>query len=667
MENESLVDRENYPITNEMIINNIEGGFLYSKFLKTIILLFFIFIFIIFAETNYLINEHNNILEYKSYHISEILENFYDSIELFFYKSKPRTKNDYIHSHLTIKEYFEKNHFVNSYINMSYFFDEFHFEDLNEISKDIEKNISENYDNYSEIINDISHSKSYDDYDNKINNEDKSNLEYRKLLDKKINEKINLYNISYFNDDLTNNRNDYPIDKNEKNKNNLDISFNLDKINSLKTNNLYRKYDSESTILPLSKQRKINKIKSKRNMIILNHDHSIENKISNTSYNLSIKTLSKIQLIKNLIEFERNSDINLLPYLKNNYRNANNFVNIYNSTNITKKIHINNISNKNRNEEEKERSYNDHSSSNLYFKDLTTNMLVESYLNYHKKKYEMYNNIDNLFRSFRKNSKIQYNTSLSDSEKIYLKKEYNKRLLNLLNLYDTKNNLERGEEFYFSYNKQLCKKFLYFYYLMNNLTSYDFKGNWKAFNSNAYFNNNYGRVDLEIKKNFSQLKNVNLNYNVFNTNENNLIDFFDYFRNLEFSFYAIDGKYKNNWMIFNFTVKFPENFIDFVEIFDKNKNVISIKNENVQVKYFFGELIEKKKKSFCKNSKVILEFIDKNQENNKSNNFSENKKFYFSNINNLKFSQLKGKIINQECGISLEFNLEANVVDVKEN
>lgn len=276
----------------------------------------------------------------------------------------------------------------------------------------------------------------------------------------------------------------------------------------------------------------------------------------------------------------------------------------------------------------------------------------------------MFNNIDSLFQSFKKNNRRFSNySSLSDSDRILLKKEYNKKLINLLNIYENTVNFEKDDEYYFSYNKELNNKFLYFYYLMNNLTSYDFKGKWNGLNQNLYLLNNQGKIDLEIKKNFSQLKNVNLNYNVFNSNENNLIDFFDYFRNLEFSFYAIDGEYKNNWMIFNFTVNVPENFIDFVEFFDDDKKSISIKSENVLVKYFIGEFLETKTKLVCRNSKLILDFIDKDSE--KFKNFSGNKKLYFSNANNdLKFSQLKGKIVNPDCGINLEFSLEANVIDV---
>jgi hypothetical protein len=274
--------------------------------------------------------------------------------------------------------------------------------------------------------------------------------------------------------------------------------------------------------------------------------------------------------------------------------------------------------------------------------------------------------MDHLFQSFKKNNrKFSNYSSLSDSDRIWLKKEYNKKLINLLIIYENTVNFEKDDEYYFSYNKELNNKFVYFYYLMNNITSYDFKGKWNGLNQNLYLSNNQGKIDLEIKKNLIQLKNVNLNYNIFNTNENNLIDFFDYFRNLEFSFYAIDGEYKNNWMIFNFTLNVPENFIDFVEFFDENKKTISIKSESVLVKYFIGEFLDTKTKLVCKNSKLTLDFIDKYNDNIRGSNGG--KKLYFSNLNDLKFSQLIGKIVNPDCGINLEFSLEANVIDVKLN
>lgn len=644
MENDSLVDRENELYfnsdanRNDILMQMMESSFFNTKIIKTIMIIFLICILIFFAESNYILNESNNLLEYKSYHISEILENFYDSVELFFYKTKPRTKKDYTNSYLTIKDYFEKNHLINSYMNMTYFFEEFHFADLAEILKEMDKNISENYEDYSKIISDISN-ENINNSDNEPNQKDVNFSEFDVSTIDKFEKEVNngFTEFRNFNFDKNKFKNFTFIDKNSNS--NLDTSYSgaFSTIGSSYYN-------------ALSKNKKIgNKIKIPNNKLILSHEHSIpETKFASSLTDL--KTQSKIQLIKNLIEFEKNSDINLLSMLKNNYK-------------------LNNINNNNNNFTEKKVNYTDndfnfhaHPQSNLNFKDLTTNILINSFLNYYNKKYEMFNNIDNLFQSFKKdNRKFSNYSSLSDSDRILLKKEYNKKLINLLNIYENTVNFQKDDEYYFTYNKELNNKFLHFYYLMNNLTSYDFKGKWNGLNQNLYLLKNQGKIDLEIKKNFSQLKNVNLNYNIFNSNENNLIDFFDYFRNLEFSFYAIDGEYKNNWMIFNFTLNIPENFIDFVEFFDENKKSISIKCDNVLVKYFIGEFLETKTKLVCKNSKLTLDFIDKDHE--KLNGLT-GKKLYFSNFNDLKFSQLKGKIVNPDCGINLEFLLEANIIDV---
>jgi len=617
MENDSLVDRENDLNSNEIFPNMMDSIFLNTKIIKTIILVFIIFMLIFFAETNFLLNENSNLLEYKSFHIAEILENFYDSIELFFYKTKPRTKSDYTYSHLTIKDYFEKNHLVNSFMNMSYFFEEFHFTDLYEITKEMDENLSENFEDYSKILTEFAY----------------NNIHKRETLNKSSN-KDNLYNMINKIDDKNNEFLEY------KNfnfyKNNFTYILKSDFDDKLKSNE--KSSDSFTINFPFGKNRKINKIKTPNNKIIMKHEHLLDDyKVRSTN---DIKTLSKIQLIKNLIEFERNSDINLLPILQKSFRK--------NNTKF--------------NETTEEIQFDHQVESNLYFKDLTRNILINSYLNYYNKKYEKFKNIDDLFQSFKKNKKISNYSSLTDNDKIILKKEYNRKLINILNIYENTVNFEKDDEYYFNYNKELNNKFLYYYYLMNNLTSYDFKGKWNGLNQNIFLLNNQGKVNLEIKKNYSQLKNVNINYNIFNSNENNLIDFFDYFRNLEFSFYAIDGDYKNNWMIFNFTIDVPENFIDFVDIFEENKKMISIKNDNVQVRFFIGEFLETKTKLICKNSKLILEFVDKQHQSIK--NLPNSKRLHFSNINELKFSYLKGKIINPECGINLEFSLEANIIDV---
>jgi len=638
MENDSLVDRENELYfnsdenRNDIMAQMIESNFFNTKIIKTTIIIILIIILIFFAETKYILNANNNLLEYKSYHIAEILENFYDSIELFFYKTKPRTKTDYTYSHLTIKEYFEKNHLINSYMNMTYFFEEFYFPDLSEILKEMDKNISENYEDYSRIISDISNDSNFEGANiNKNSDDSLINKKEIPINDKKLGD---IFEFKNFNFDKNKFKNFTFIDKNSNS--NIQTSYGC-AFSSGSSNNY-----------ALSKNKKIsNKIKMLNNKVILSDEHSVENKFESSSGD--IKTRTKIQLIKNIIEFERTSDINLLPLLKNNIKiNYNN-----NNTSTKANYTLNNFT-------------HPHPESNLNFKDLTLNIFMNSFLKYYNKKYEMFNNMDNLFQSIKKNNrKFSNYSSLSDSDRIWLKKEYNKKLINLLNIYENTVNFEKDDEYYFSYNKELNYKFVYFYYLMNNITSYDFKGKWNGLNQNLYLSNNQGKIDLEIKKNLIQLKNVNLNYNIFNTNENNLIDFFDYFRNLEFSFYAIDGEYKNNWMIFNFTLNVPENFIDFVEFFDENKKTISIKSESVLVKYFIGEFLDTKTKLVCKNSKLTLDFVDKYNDNIKGSNGG--KKLYSSNLNDLKFTQLKGKIVNSDCGINLEFFLEANVIDVKLN
>ncbi len=666
MENDSLVERDNALYLNSeenrnyFLVHIIESSFFNTKIIKTIIIVFLILILILFIETKSILNENNNLLEYKSYHIAEILENFYDSIELFFYKTKPRTKNDYNYSYVAIKEYFEKNHLINSYMNMTYFFEEFHFADLAEILKEMDKNVSDNYEDYSHIPSDI-YSKKNSNFQAEKESEEKNNAE--------INLDITYDNVLSGNTDVSPNNfyeakkfSDFKNFNMDKNKINHFNFIDKNSNSNLETTTTAAAADYSSSISAsnaLSKNKKIiSKIKIASNKVILNHEHSIENNIISSSRR-DLKMHSKIQLIKNLIEFEKNSDINLFPILKNslkiNNSNNNDFNNIINN-NYTKLNSTN-----------EDLSFHAHPDSNLYFKDLTSNIFINSFLNFFNKKYDMFNNIEGLFQSFKKyNHKFNNNSnsSLSDSDRIFLKKEYNKKLISLLNIYENTANFEKDDEYYFSYNKELNNKFLNFYYLMNNLTSYDFKGKWKGLNQNLYLLNNQGKIDLEIKKNFSQLKNVNLNYNIFNSNENNLIDFFDYFRNLEFSFYAKDGDYKDNWMIFNFTISMPENFIDFVEFFDDNKKSISIKSDNVLVKYYIGEFLETKTKMICKNSKLTLDFTDKESE--KLANLASNKKLYFdaNHNNDLKFSQLKGRILNQDCGINLEFSLEPNIIDV---
>lgn len=206
------------------------------------------------------------------------------------------------------------------------------------------------------------------------------------------------------------------------------------------------------------------------------------------------------------------------------------------------------------------------------------------------------------------------------------------------------------------------------FYFLNNITQYEYSGKWKGSNPNNMFDQGEGAMNMEIRKNSSQ--------KVFN-----LIPNIEYFRILEFTFSAKDGDYRDNWMIFNFTMKFPKNFyknflpkkdnseklksknndknsnginIDITDQDDKENKRIMLIEENVVIKYYIGELFETKNITQCNRSHVELEFL-------KDQIFKvEN----FDNINSVEYSKIKGKISDTECNFEFEFSLQTQTEEV---
>ena len=195
------------------------------------------------------------------------------------------------------------------------------------------------------------------------------------------------------------------------------------------------------------------------------------------------------------------------------------------------------------------------------------------------------------------------------------------------------------------------------YYFMNNITLYDYSGRWKGSNPNDMFEKKEGGMMMEIRKNQS--------HKVFN-----LISNIEYFRILEFTYSVKDGDYRDNWMIFNFTMKFPKNFSkNFIHNEDNinlynissspkiNKNKVILIEENVEIKYFIGELFEIKNITQCNRSRVELEFI-------KDEIFKIDS---FDNVNSIQFSKINGKINDLECDFNFEFSLKIDLEDVNKN
>jgi len=213
------------------------------------------------------------------------------------------------------------------------------------------------------------------------------------------------------------------------------------------------------------------------------------------------------------------------------------------------------------------------------------------------------------------------------------------------------------------------------YYFMNNITQYEYSGRWKGSNPNNMFEQSEGAMNMEIKKNQSQ--------EVFN-----LIPNIEYFRTLYFTFNAKDGDYRDNWMIFNFTLKFPKNFYknfiknknhnyNYNDTFEKisfNSNTILENNndkkneeiilnsnqnlklmeDNVKIKYYIGELFEAKNITECNRSIVELEFI-------RDPLFKvEN----FDYINSIEYSKINGKIVDLDCNFKFDFFLQIETQEV---
>ena len=206
------------------------------------------------------------------------------------------------------------------------------------------------------------------------------------------------------------------------------------------------------------------------------------------------------------------------------------------------------------------------------------------------------------------------------------------------------------------------------YYFMNNITQYEYSGRWKGCNPNNMFEQSQGAMSMQIRKNQSQ--------QVFNVIPN-----IEFFRFLEFTFNAKDGDYRDNWMVFNFTMKFPKDFHknflikehknkenNYTSLNDKGNlieedsinNAVAIKDkillveDKVQIRYYIAELFETKNITQCNNSRVELEFI-------RAPIFKvEN----FDAINDIQFSKINGKISDPDCEFKFDFTLQIELEEV---
>lgn len=198
------------------------------------------------------------------------------------------------------------------------------------------------------------------------------------------------------------------------------------------------------------------------------------------------------------------------------------------------------------------------------------------------------------------------------------------------------------------------------YYFMNNITQYEYSGKWKGCNPNNMFEQSEGAMSMEIRKNQSQ--------QVFNVIPN-----IEFFRILEFTFNAKDGDYRDNWMVFNFTLKFPKDFHKNFWVQENNssnvddnkvnndllkevkvKDRIVLVEDKVQIRYYIAELFETKNITQCNNSRVELEFV-------RAPIFKvEN----FDDINSIEFSQINGKISDPDCEFKFDFSLQIETEEV---
>jgi hypothetical protein len=220
------------------------------------------------------------------------------------------------------------------------------------------------------------------------------------------------------------------------------------------------------------------------------------------------------------------------------------------------------------------------------------------------------------------------------------------------------------------------------YFFLNNITQYEYSGKWNGSNPNNMFEKSEGLMNIEIRKNQSS--------HVFN-----LLPNIEFYRILEFTFNAKDGDYRDNWMVFNFTLKFPKNFSDNIinnlnssmnidkeinkkgesnnsnntlkdskfgfvkekkenEEFNSKANSIILIEDNVEIRYFIAELFETVNVTQCNRSRVELEFI--RDPIYKVENFDD--------IRRIEFSKIKGKIYDAECDFKFDFSLQIEIEDV---
>lgn len=256
------------------------------------------------------------------------------------------------------------------------------------------------------------------------------------------------------------------------------------------------------------------------------------------------------------------------------------------------------------------------------------------------------------------NNDIKYASQRFDSKNQTLNNSKNSNLTNNNTFSNATNASEKITE-----TEKIDFKLGEVYYFMNNITQYEYSGRWKGCNPNNMFEQSEGEMSMQIRKNQS--------HQVFNVIPN-----IEFFRILEFTFNAKDGDYRDNWMVFNFTMKFPKNFhknfitkdqqikennrtnetFNIRHLNDENTikdsvaidNKITLIEENIQIKYYIAELFETKNITQCNNSKVELEFV--RAPIFKVENFDE--------INSIEFSKINGKISDPDCQFKFDFSLQ---------
>jgi hypothetical protein len=192
------------------------------------------------------------------------------------------------------------------------------------------------------------------------------------------------------------------------------------------------------------------------------------------------------------------------------------------------------------------------------------------------------------------------------------------------------------------------------YEFVKNITLFAYKGRWSDLKvENNFFENIEGIAEVEVVKNYSY------------PFRNNYISNIEAIDSLHVSSFLKDGDYRDNYLNFNLTIKFPANFSYSLYNFKHKENIKSSSNfiendkiihlvfSNITIDYSIGHIFGESNKSVCNMSSISLDIINQPKLVKKS----------YDNQVLIEYPNMKIQIRDEVCKFSVDLDLGVNLSD----